>query len=561
MIPRLPLAVVLPAMGAGTVAATGAISLRAPLWSAVALGTAIAALGATRIHQTNIWRILHMRIDLWLRNRRGAVPVPPAEPFDIAVPDSAGAQCGMRWDGTHLITMLALDRTTVTPTLLATDGPSSGVTLSLADAADCLAQFDIRLAAIDVVTLGMRTKGPDDVVRLYERLLGPLPAAATQTVWLVLRFDPLDNVEAIDIRGSGQEGTVRTALVATRRVAARLASQRVRVTALTAAELTTAESVMFHDIAPREWVESWRTLRTNGFELAGFGLAPDRLNATTLGAVWRLPAKSVLTRVRLTPTAATAPGSRASSVAVSALVRRDLAGTGHHDDDGTPRALGLRALRGCQRQVLLDGGQLEAADLLRTTPQQLAEFTVAAAGSGQVIGATREGLGVAVPLFGPDIRRVEIVGSRRLAMLMVLRAVAVGAQVIVHSSRPADWAYLVDAVGTPTALAVSSPGSAQHTAAATMIVYDGVASTGQVSEATAVHVRAAIEAPSALLGADVVLIEDATDPTTVRVRTQGEELTVAVVSIAAEAAYLTPPETRAEAESERAESEPTLAAV
>ncbi|WP_194852920.1 type VII secretion protein EccE [Nocardia sp. SYP-A9097] len=541
---RMPLSIVLPAAALGAAAGTLTIGLHGALWLACAIGLCLAALGTIRTQQTNIWQILGMRLALWWRNRRDTGSPPRNEPFDVPIPQSAGARCGMRWDGDHLITMLRVDRTEVTPTLLGAAEIRTGAAISLAEVARCLSQFDIRLAAVDIVTLGVRTRGPDNVVRIYEELLGPLPAAATRNVWLVLRFDPLDNSEAIDNRGGGEPGMIRTALVATRRVAARLVTREVRVSVLTAAELAAAEAAELHDTEPGRWTENWHSLDSGGIELAGYAVRPERLDSEVLATVWSLPGLSTLLRLRMTPIIeAETPGRPGDAVALTALVRHDIAGAGQHDPEKTPAELGLRLLRGRQRRVLLDGGQLEPSAAACGTPAALAGFTVPADGGGQVIGATAAGLGVAVPLFGPAVRRVEIVGSLHIAQLMVLRSIAGGAQVIVHSTRPAAWTRLVSAVDSPAALSISSSGGgAQHTASATMIVYDGVASAGQVSEATAVHLRSPAESPGAIADADVALIESPGGTGEVFIRTAGEELAVQVVSTQEEFGYVNDPE-------------------
>ncbi|MFI5779339.1 type VII secretion protein EccE [Nocardia sp. NPDC051570] len=534
----LPLSVVLPSAAAAAVAGTVTIAFRGSLWVALGVGLGIAAVGGIRLQKTNIWRILAMRSALGWRNWRGTGIRPYDEPFEVPVPESGGARCGMRWDGRHLITMLRVDRTDVTPTLLRSTEIRSDAAVSLAEVARCVSQFDIRLAAVDVVTFGVRTRGPREVVRLYEQLLGPLPAAAARTVWLVLRFDPLDNAEAIDNRGGGQDGMIRTALVATRRVAGRLATRGIRISMLTAAELAAAEAATLHDTDPRDWAEGWRALRGNDIRLAGYTVRPERLDPDALAAVWALPGVATLTRLRMTPAiGSNTPTRQTDTVALTALVRHDT------DDeepecDRTPAGLGLRPLSGSQRRILMDGGHPGPSAAAHGVPAAMARFLVPTGGCGQVIGATSDGFGVAVPLFGPAVRRVEIVGGLRLVQLMILRAIAVGARVIVHSTRPQVWDRLVREVDEPEALSVSSQGGAQHTAAATMIVYDGVASTGQVSEATAVHFGSMAQTSAAILAADVVLIESPDDPGEVLIRTAGGEVTVQLVWIPEESRYL-----------------------
>jgi hypothetical protein len=72
---------------------------------------------------------------------------------------------------------------------------------------------------------------------------------------------------------------------------------------------------------------------------------------------------------------------------------------------------------------------------------------VPASGCGQVIGADEAGRAVALPLFGPQVNRVEICGTLHLAQQAVLRSLALGARVLVHSRRPALWRDMVEQVG------------------------------------------------------------------------------------------------------------------
>ncbi|MGF6882771.1 type VII secretion protein EccE [Nocardia sp. GAS34] len=537
---RFPLPEVLPSALSGAVAGTTAVAFHAPLLATLGIGFGIAVLGAARINERNIWQTLEMRAALRLRSRRGGDIAGPAEPFDVPVPDAAGERCGMRWDGRHVLTMLRVERANVAPTLLRPQEIRTGDAVPLAEAARCLSQFDIRLAAIDVVTLGVRTRGSHEVVQLYERLLGPLPASTSRTVCLVLRFDPVANAEAIESRGGGHEGALRTALVATRRVAGRLATRGVRVRALTAAELTAAEAEMLHGAAPGDWTERWHAMRHETIELTGYAVRPSRLNSEVLAGIWSLPGMSTLLRLRLTPASGPrAPGGDGGEVSVSALVRHDTRVGGPGADRKMLRKMGLRPLAGLQRRVLLEGGSLAPVGAASGPPTALAGLSVPAGDCGQVIGATEGGFGVAVPLFGPAVRTVEIVGSLHLVQQMILRAVAVGARVIVHTVRGEAWLHLAAMIDRPEALSVTRPGGgAHHTAAATIIVYDGIGSAGQVSEATVVHVREPGEVSAAVLEADVVLVESAEQPGRVHIRTAGGELTVQVVSIPEERRYL-----------------------
>ncbi|WP_194290029.1 type VII secretion protein EccE [Nocardia macrotermitis] len=532
-----PLPVVLCATAFGAAAGTLVIALHGPLAATIGTGVAVAALCTVRARGVNIWRLLFMRLALRWRNRRRGDVGQGAAAFDAPVPDS-DVKYGMRWEDGCLITMLQMEPRVVAPTLLSPKEIRTVDPIPLDEVARCLSQFDIRLAAIDVVALGVRTSGGHEAVRIYERMLGPLPATAVRTVWLVLRFDPQHNADAIGNRGGGPEGAARAMVIATRRVINRLARHRVRARALTAAELAAAETAVRGEDIPGDWRESWQALHRNDFELAGYAIHPDRLTTEALAGIWAVPGNSTMVRLRVSRS--TAPGARedpAGRVAITGLVRHDTVGP---VPDGTRKMLselGLQPLPGVQRRVLLEGGQHAAVGY--GAPAALSRLTVPAGGTGQVIGATEDGFGVAVPLFGPGVRRVDIVGGLLLAQQATVRAMALGARVVVHSSRPEGWAPLAAQVGRPEVLSVSYPGGgAQHTAAATLIVYDGISSAGQLSEATVVHVRAAGDTDETAAGVDVALIAATDGSDRVHIRTSAGEYTVRMVSIPDELRYL-----------------------
>src|SRR5256885_6838851 len=118
--------------------------------------------------------------------------------------------------------MLRLEPPPDPTTWLRPGGLDAGQLLPLTEVANCLSQFDITLSSIDVISTGARTASNGPVAWLYDRILGPLPAIARRTVWLVLRLDPLTNAEAVDNRGGAGAGALRTAIIATRPVANRL---------------------------------------------------------------------------------------------------------------------------------------------------------------------------------------------------------------------------------------------------------------------------------------------------------------------------------------------------
>ncbi len=107
----------------------------------------------------------------------------------------------------------------------------------------------------------------------------------------------------------------------------------------------------------------------------------------------------------------------------------------------------------------LDGEHL--AGLTATLPLAAAGGGTAVAGaeldalelsvgeSGLMVGANRHGGGVTVRLFGPGTTRLLLIGGVRAAQLMALRALALGARVVVQTARPRAWEPFVRGVGAP----------------------------------------------------------------------------------------------------------------
>ncbi|WP_446220529.1 type VII secretion protein EccE [Micromonospora sp. IBHARD004] len=79
--------------------------------------------------------------------------------------------------------------------------------------------------------------------------------------------------------------------------------------------------------------------------------------------------------------------------------------------------------------------------------------------AGLMVGANRHGGAVTVRLFRPEPTRVLLVGGVRVAQLLVLRALALGARVVVQTARPRAWEPFVRGVGAPGgAVPVIPPG-------------------------------------------------------------------------------------------------------
>ncbi|MEU4553986.1 type VII secretion protein EccE [Micromonospora violae] len=69
--------------------------------------------------------------------------------------------------------------------------------------------------------------------------------------------------------------------------------------------------------------------------------------------------------------------------------------------------------------------------------------------AGMLVGTNRHGRAVTVRLFRPENTRVLLVGGVRAAQLVALRALALGALVVVQTARPRAWEPFIRGVGAP----------------------------------------------------------------------------------------------------------------
>ncbi|WP_327148376.1 type VII secretion protein EccE [Nocardia sp. NBC_01329] len=485
------------------------------------------------------------------RGKISAERLDQAAAFDVPLPEGGGY--GVRWDGDLLLTMLRIDPPPDTLTLLRPGSLNTEQLLPLPEIARCLDQFDLTLAGIDVVSTGARTAGTGIAAHLYDRILGPLPAIAHRTCWLVLRLDPLANAEAVDNRGGGGAGALRAAIIATRRVENRLAAHDIAASVLTAAEMNTAVRELTHGFTVEQLTENPKWLEDRGRYLAQYQIGADAVGPRGLADIWATPSLSTTVTLRLRPgIGRNDPHTElADTVVLNAVVRFDTT-----EPPEQPPLPGLRELYGNQLRILLDTlpvgytGRWGREVAYRGTLAALAEFTVPTAGCGQLIGADDHGQGIAVPLIGEGTRQLEVIGSLDLAQQVILRATGLGAHAIVHTARPEAWQTLVRNLDTPQILTIAprAAGASYHppgpppvpTApypSTTVLVFDGVPPVSHAGGATIVHVRQPHEPPGSI-EADVSLIQDPDAPNRVTVRTPAVTTTVNMVTTQEEMHYI-----------------------
>jgi hypothetical protein len=90
--------------------------------------------------------------------------------------------------------------------------------------------------------------------------------------------------------------------------------------------------------------------------------------------------------------------------------------------------------------------------------------------AGVMLGSNRHGAPVIARLFRPEQTRALVVGGVRCAQLLTLRAMALGARVVVRTARPRAWEPFVRGAAVPgESIAVVPPGRTVQTAPASAL--------------------------------------------------------------------------------------------
>lgn len=508
-----------------------AAAVGAPWWIGVVVGVVLAVPTLLRRHGTSVARRIGARLG-FARRRMRSPEFWYEAPFDVPLSD--GGSCGVRWDGDRAITMVRIE---ADPRALTRFAPGRVITddiVPLDLITECLHQFDIELESADIVSHGARAFGTGNIAQIYSQILGPLPATAFRTVTVVLRLNPLDNADAVERRGGGSTGVLKTAVIATRRVANRLSGKGYATTILTAAEINSVFHSLTSGTDPESMEEHWDHIELGSVVSRSYWLDDYALSEPGLGAPWTVPSLSTTLSIHLRP-------AEAGQVNVSATARfttlddAELAvPQGFHPCDGHQREAFVSSL------PLADPFSDRAFMEFLTDESSLAALELPAAGCGQLVGADQHGRAVALALAGSTIRTVEIAGTLNLCQQVVLRAIALGARVMVGTDRPAYWMSMAHTVNNPQVLAVAGAAAGSRVAGQrqgfSLLVFDGVATEQPGPGVTAITLTAPGLLPKS--GADVSLAQNADSPQWVTVRSGSERVQVIMVATDDELRYI-----------------------
>ncbi|MEH1167840.1 type VII secretion protein EccE [Micromonospora sp. CPCC 205539] len=261
-------------------------------------------------------------------------------------------------------------------------------------------------------------------------------------------------VRVLRVDGWSEEDLRRVLAGTLRRIVRRLGPLTARPLGVPAA-LAVVGELAHHDGNPVR--ESWPVLRSGGLVQATFRLVrwPDARGVAARRLVPRLlalPATATTVSICAGPSTATGGTEVPTDLTVrlAATTMAELT-TVAETLDRLVGGLGgeLRRLDGAHLDGLASTLPLALAAPGAQAQPALADWELTLGEAGMMVGANRHGGAVTVRLFRPESTRVLLVGGVRAAQLVALRAMALGALVVVQTARPRAWEPFVRGVGAP----------------------------------------------------------------------------------------------------------------
>jgi type VII secretion protein EccE len=170
-------------------------------------------------------------------------------------------------------------------------------TMPLEAVIEALRQFDVRLDSVDIVSVGTRraSKGVKSAVQDDFGPAGDRRPLEERNTWLVLRMDPLHNVQAVAARDS----VASTLAAATERLAHDLDGRSCSARPLTADEIIDVDDAVLAGLQPAHIRPYWRYLKTPDGFVTSFWISPSDITSQTLQELWLTDADVTVMTIRL----------------------------------------------------------------------------------------------------------------------------------------------------------------------------------------------------------------------------------------------------------------------
>jgi type VII secretion protein EccE len=162
---------------------------------------------------------------------------------------------------------------------------------------EALRQFDVRLDSVDIVSVGTRraNRGVKSAARDDFGGAGGRRPLEDRHTWLVLRMDPLHNVQAVAARDS----VACTLAAAVERLAHDLDGRGCAARPLTADEIVEVDDAVLAGLQPAHIRPFWRYLKTPDGYVTSFWVSPSDITSETLEELWLADADATVITIRL----------------------------------------------------------------------------------------------------------------------------------------------------------------------------------------------------------------------------------------------------------------------
>lgn len=365
----------------------------------------------------------------------------------------------------------------------------------------------LTLDSISVVTAGSRRRSSGDYPRVYDTFIGTTPYAGQRETWLIIRLGALANGDALRWRP-----TVGTAaLAAAQRIAMALRSSGVRTKVATATDIVELEKRLGASaLEPRN--RRWHSVRGHLAWQTSYALRADEIDSGILDQAWTLRADGIIQNLTIFP-----DGTCSATVTVC--------------EAQPPKAspsVTLQTLPGEQVQAAAAAlcGPLPEIRGLTRSPLPPA-LTVPIGPSGVLLGKTSNGERILLPLGDPaEQTRIHIAAEEAIAKRIIIRTVAAGDRVTVHSAHVDSW----DSIRMPNLAVIEHPRPVTGT---TVSVVDGT-----VAPAPRPNTVISVGPPGTAgdSAADIVIAQSG--PQTIEVTVEGRSYVVEMEFFRAENRYL-----------------------
>jgi hypothetical protein len=202
----------------------------------------------------------------------------------------------------------------------------------------------------------------------------------------------------------------------------------------------------------------------------------------------------------------------------------------------------MTSLNGSQRDAFFAGLPVGAIGLeyltrsIEMSNEELDGIHLPTSGCGQLIGSDMSGRAIAARLSGQGVHTVVVRAELYVCQQVVLRAVAIGALVVVYTDRPHMWDVMVTSIGDANRIQFASgPGFIDPRC--TLAVVDGMQPTALPSNCTALHIISS-EYDALPARPDVIIDQPNGYGDHILLTAGGETIQVRLVTVSDELAYL-----------------------